>query len=144
MAYRRIHNKGDWRHEEYVAAGTITPGMLIELVAAGTVQAHSTEGGRAERMVALEDALQGKTVADDYSADDIVTVALPAPGTVMNMLLAVGETATIGEELISAGDGTLKCLDNASSPSKVYQTIGYAMEAKTGHSVATLITVRIK
>jgi len=124
MAYRRIHNKGDWRHEEAVAASTITPGMLLEVTTSGTVQAHSTEGGRAERLAAAEDALQGKTVDNDYSADDVVSMMLPAPGSVVNLLMAAGETGSPGQEVMSAGDGTLKLVANASSGVTVEQVVG--------------------
>jgi len=142
--YRKIHSKGlYWRGEERVAAGTITPGMLTEEIAAGTVQAHSTEGGRSEKMIALEDALQGNTVTDDYSALDQVFLALAMPGDEFIMQVASGETLTIGEQLISAGDGTLKARDNASSGVTVQETIAYAQEAITTTAI-TLVKVRIK
>lgn len=124
MSYNRIHNKGDWRPEEAVAAGTITPGMLCEITTSATVQAHSTEGGRAERLVALEDALQGNGIDTDYSADDIVSLAVMAPGSVHNMLMALGETGSPGQEVVSAGDGTLKLASNLDSARLNLQVIG--------------------
>lgn len=125
MAYYRIHNKGTlWRHEEAVAAGTVTPGMLCEMTSSGTVQAHSSEGGRAERLIALEDALQGRGVDTNYSAADIVTLAVAAPGEVFNLLMASGEDGQPGDEVISAGDGTIKCVDNATSAALITQIIG--------------------
>jgi hypothetical protein len=124
MAYRRIHNKGDWRHEEEVAAGTISPGMVLEVTTSATVQAHSSEGGRCERLIAIEDALQGGTVDDNYSAADIVSIAVANPGSVFNLLMAAGETGMPGQEVISAGDGTVKLADNLSSGGTVSQVIG--------------------
>jgi len=126
MAYYRIHNKGTlWRHEELVAAGTITPGMLCEVTASGTVQAHSTEGGRAERLIACEDALQGNGVDTNYSAADIVSLAVAAPGEVFNMLMAAGEDGAPGAAVVSGGDGTVVCTDNVSSAGVITQVIGY-------------------
>ena len=106
---RRIHNKGDYRQEERDAtAVAIQPGMLIMLTSTGAVQAHNVEGGRAEAFVAGEDALQGKTVTDNYAVSAKVTCLLPAKGSVVNMLIEDGQDIAIGDELISAGNGTLK------------------------------------
>jgi hypothetical protein len=125
MAYYRIHNKGTlWRHEEAVAAGTITPGMLCEITTSGTVQAHSTAGGRAERLVALEDALQGNGVDTNYSALDVVQFAVAAPGEVFNLLMASGETGSPGQEVVSGGDGTVILADNLDSAGLLLQVIG--------------------
>lgn len=107
MAKRRIHSKGPAERDELIAAAAISPGMLLERVAAGTVQAHSAEGGYAERMFAEEDALQGDTVSDAYAAADPVAILKPQKGSEVNALLAAGYSYTIGMELISAGDGTL-------------------------------------
>ena len=104
----QIHLKGDYRREEALAAGTITPGMLIEETAAGTYQAHSSSGGSAELLVAVEDALQGNTITDDYSADDLVSANVELPGNRCQMFLLAGETVVIGTWLESAGDGTLQ------------------------------------
>ena len=146
MAYRRIHNKGDWRHEELLAAGTITPGMLLEVTTSGTVRAHATEGGCAERLIAVEDALQGQTVDDDYSASDVVSMAVAAPGAVFNMLMKKGETGSPGQEVVSAGDGTLILVDNISTGTTMAQVIGRidASEAAFGALAAdTLKAIRI-
>ena len=84
MAYYKIHNKGTlWDQEELVAGSTISPGMLCEVIAAGTVQAHSLEGGRAERLIAMEDALQGNGIDTDYSAADPVSLASKATGCIL-------------------------------------------------------------
>jgi hypothetical protein len=125
MAYFRIHNKGTlWRHEEAVAAGTITPGMLCEITTSGTIQAHSTAGGRGERLVALEDALQGRGVDTDYSAAEIVQFAVMEPGGVFNMLMAAGETGSPGQEVVSGGDGTVILASNLDSSGLNLQVIG--------------------
>ena len=130
MAYKRIHSKGDWRAEELECGDDdIEPGMLVELNSAGTVDPHSTEGGRAERMVALEDGLQGNSVGGDYEDGDIVTIAISAQHSEFNMIMTGGEDISIGEELISAGDGKLMARDNATSGVTVQETIARALEA---------------
>lgn len=147
MAYYRIHNRGSLhRHEEIVAAGTITPGMLCEVIPAGTVQAHSTEGGRAERLIAKEDALQGNGIDTNYSAGDIVSLAVAGPGDVFNMLMAAGEDGAPGAEVVSAGDGTVKCVDNVTSSGVILQVIGRidpSEAAFTTLAVNTLKAIRI-
>jgi len=142
MAYKRIHSKGDWRAEELECGDTdIEPGMLVELNSSGTVDPHSTEGGRAERMVALEDGLQGNGVDTDYTDGDIVTIAISAQHSEFNMIITGGESISIGEELISAGDGKLMARDNSSSGITVQETIARALEAFSATSDA-LIQVR--
>ena len=126
---RRIHSKGDYQQDEKVAAGTITPGMLVEQVSdAATIKAHATEGGDAEAAFAVEDALQGNTVTDDYSAADLVTYILPVKGACVNALLKAGYDYTIATELISAGDGTLKPKAQASSGVSVDRIIAVVTE----------------
>lgn len=147
MAYFRIHNKGNlWRQEELVAAGTITPGMLCEVTTSGTVKAHSKEGGYAERLIALEDALQGHGVDTNYSALDQVFMAVAQPGEVFNMLIAAGEDGAPGVAVCSNGDGKLECTDNMTSSGVLKQIIGYidaSEPAFTTLSSAALKAVRL-
>jgi len=125
MAYRRIHNKGDWRHEEAVAAGTIKPGMILEMTTDGEVQAHSNEGGRHGRMVAVEDALQGNGVDTDYSEDDIVSIAVMSPGSVFNLLMLAGETGSPGQEVASDGTGHVILVSNLSTSTELDNIVGH-------------------
>lgn len=105
-----IKNYGN-NFDEKVAAGTIYPGMLVELDSNGEVQAHSTEGGNAVPMFAIEDALQGNDKDDAYSADDQVRVWYPQRGDQVLACLADGENISIGDYLQSKGDGTLEAFD---------------------------------
>ena len=90
------------------AAATITPGMLIELIAAGTVQAHSTAEGNAFPEVALEDELQGNDIDDNYTVGNKVQCWTMGPGDEGYLILADGETVVIGDWLASNGDGLLR------------------------------------
>jgi hypothetical protein len=144
----RIHLVGkEFRREEAYAAAAISPGDLIEITSAGKFQVHSTEGGYAERLVAIEDVLNdGKTISDDYSADDLVSANVELPGNEVQMYLKAGETAVIGSKLISAGDGTLIVNGSESSGVTVRQIIAISSEAKDlsgSGAVDSLIRVRL-
>jgi hypothetical protein len=105
---KRIHLVGQGRPEEATAAGTIKPGHLIKLDSSGNVIVHGTAGGPAEAAFALEDALQGNTIADAYSSGDKVFFVLAQKGDVIYAYLSGGESADPSEFLTSNGDGALK------------------------------------
>lgn len=117
--------------EEYAAASVITPGNLIELTSSGTVQNHSTEGGNALPMFALEDELQGRGIEDDYAAADKVQCWVAQPGEIVYARLADGESVAPGDFLESAGDGTLKKHTDAGSV-EIYTKciVGVALESR--------------
>jgi hypothetical protein len=116
--------------EEYVAAGVITPGMLIEYTSAGTVQAHSTAGGNVLTMLALEDELQGNDLDDDYAVGDPVQCWIPMRGAVAYMMIADGEDVSIGDLLESDGAGKLQVhvADNGGKTTP-NQIVAQALEA---------------
>jgi hypothetical protein len=113
---KRIHLLGDGRHEEIVAAGAIRPGALLVLTTAGKVTEHATAGGYAERLFALEDALQGKEISESYAADDVVGIVVAQPGDVVYAYLSWGEDVETGELLTSNGDGALKVATGSDKP----------------------------
>lgn len=119
--------------EEYVSAGVITPGMLIQLNSAGTVQAHAAQGGNVLAMFALEDELQGNGIDDDYAATNPVQCWVPYRGDMVNALV-IGATLAIGDLLQSNGDGKL----SKYAPSLVASTANYV--AAVGHGI--LFTAR--
>lgn len=106
---KRIHLRGPYaQFEEAVAAGTIKPGHLIAQDTNGNVIVHPAADGNAERMFALEDALQGKTIADNYASGSRVFAVIAQRGDIVYAWLSGGESATRNEYLSSNGDGTLK------------------------------------
>ena len=141
MASNTIELIGRFRREEDTAGGPITPGHLIELfnsAGARRLRVHQTEGGFAERAIAIEDPLQGntatsvesRTIDDDYVTTEKVQYVLAEPGAVANMFLFAGENVVLGTQLISNGDGTLIALASLSTPTvAVEQIIGIAEEA---------------
>lgn len=126
----QVHLIGDFRREEALAASTITPGMVIEETSAGKFQAHSTEGGDGVLLFAEIDALQGNTLDDDYSADDLVSANVELPGNEVQAFLKAGENVIIGAALVSAGDGTLIAEGSVSSGTTVKKVFAKAREAK--------------
>lgn len=91
---------------EYVAAEEILPGSLVTLNSDDEVELHAT-AGEVERMFALEDELQGRTIENAYQVGDPVQCWVATPGEEVYALLADGQDVAIGDHLQSAGDGTL-------------------------------------
>jgi hypothetical protein len=143
----RIHSKGDYRHEEAAAgAAGIYPGMLVMINSSDAAVVHATEGGIAEKAIVMEDALQGKTVDDVCTSGAVIPYGLFPPGSEANVLLKSGEDVSIGEDLISAGDGTWKSADNVSSGVTIAQRLAKAMEAldlSDSGSANTLVRARM-
>lgn len=100
--------KGQGTRKERIAVAAITPGHLVEITSANKVQVHSTAGGLAQKAFAVEDDLQGNTIADAYAASAMVQYNVMLPGDEVNAIIADGENIAIGDKLVSAGDGTLK------------------------------------
>lgn len=138
---KRIHLIGDdSRHEEGKAAVAITPGQLIMLDSAGTYRPHGTANGAAETLFALEDALQGKTIDDDYAADDQIGFVVAEPGDVIYALLDPGENVAIGAHLSSAGNGNLQ----AATSTNIRRAIALeAVDNTDSDAVAARIRVRV-
>jgi hypothetical protein len=146
MTAKRIMLAGEFRGEEDLADGTVSPGMLLERTSTPKVKAHATEGGYAERAFALDDALQGNTVATDYATGKLVFYALAFPGAEVQAILKAGENVAIGAKLVSAGDGKLIAEGSVSSGVTVKQIIAIAQEAldlSGSGDVDTFIAVRV-
>lgn len=105
----RIVLKGTNVFEEFRAGGAIRPGDLVAINSAGQVIKHpSGSVFQAEKMFAVEDALQGNGIDDNYATGDLVFVYIAKPGDVIYGFLSGGEHATPNEYLVSNGDGALK------------------------------------
>ena len=143
MAYRRIHSKGPYQYEEATVGSAITPGMLAKLNSSGQLIPHDEQGGRGEVVFAIEDVLQGKAVGDAYSANNQGCYILPGKGCEVHALIAASETFSIGDELVSKGDGTLQARGSSGSGVTEWQTIAIAMEAVAAPASNTLYRVRV-
>ena len=101
---------GDYRKIQSLslAAGqTPKPGQLLKLDSSGTLTVHASAGGFAEKMVLLEDALQGGIVTDAYTASTVADCALMASGSESQALIAATADIAIGDLLMSNGAGKL-------------------------------------
>ncbi len=138
---KRIHLVGDGRHEEGVAAGVITPGHLIALDENGKYVVHPNATKVAEKLFALEDALQGRTILTDYAVDDQVMVVCAETADVVYAFLAPGEACDPSDFLTSNGDGTLKVGSDGDYP------VGVPLEtldnSDSSGSLAARIRVRV-
>lgn len=104
----RIDLITEGRQVEEVANAAFYPGHLLERMSTGKVRKHSSAGGYAQRLFALGDTLQGKTIYDVYAANDHVQTLQCMPGDVIKARLPANAAAiVIGDLLISNGDGCL-------------------------------------
>lgn len=130
MALNTIQVRGDYERYEALAGAAITPGMLVALNSASKVVVHPTAGGAAEKAFAVEDALQGSTIADAYAADDLVQYNIQKSGNIVQALINDGEVIVVGDKLVSAGNGYLAKMTGDSSAVIVEQfPVAIAMEA---------------
>ena len=148
MAVKRIILKGTPLRDEGVAAAAITPGHLVEEVAAG-VQVHGDAGENAIPTFAVERDLTGDGIDVDYAANDQVLLAHCRTGDVVNALLAAAATAVPnGGWLESAGDGTLRIAttDAATDDTQRLGIVARALEAvnNSGGGTPARIKVRIR
>ena len=123
--------------EEFVAADEITPGMLLELNSDGEVAPHSVAGGSAYPMFALEDELQGKTIDDEYAADDPVQVWIAGRGDIVNAI--AGAQIAAGDFLVSDGTGKLKPAGTAAV--HAHSIVGQALAAASAANVRVAVRI---
>jgi len=138
----RIHLKGSGRIDEALAAGVVRPGHLLRLNVDGDVVPHNIVLGQAERMFALEDALQGRAIATDYSSGELVSIVIANPGDEIYAWLAVGESVVPGDFLGSDGFGHLVAADESGFTSNV-DVIAVALET-LDNSESGDVNARIK
>lgn len=107
MSANTILLKAKGHREEYKANGVMKPGHLLAVDSNGEVAVHGVVGGQGPVIVAVEDALRGNTVTTAFADDDRVPVVIGAKGDILQVRLANGQSASRGDSLASAGDGTL-------------------------------------
>ena len=149
MAHKTIFLKsareGEPVQKEAKAEATITPGNLIQYHTDGDVKKHATAGGWGGRKFAIEDALQGNEIGDDYSADDQVQFIDCGPGDEVYAWLAQGESVSIGSPLESNGSGLLRVSSGEGSelPGSILAQSLETLDLSTSGDSATRIKVEI-
>lgn len=145
MSANRIQLDGDgYVVEEALCSEAVYPGNILEKTSAGKFQKHSSEGDHALVRVAVEDALQGEVVSDQYASGARVISHIQRSGTRFQALLKAGEDISIGDPLISDGNGRLIAQSSRSSDNATKEVIAWAEEALdlSSSSTDTLIAVR--
>lgn len=136
---KRIHLVGDGRHEEALAGGAISPGHLLQLGSDSKVVVHDNAGGIGETLFAMEDALQGNSIDDNYSSGDRVSLVIANRGDVIYAWLAAGDVTAVGDHLVSQGNGTL----HVPGSDDIEHVLAVALEAVTSGASAARIKVRV-
>ena len=131
--------KGSFIHKEKLAAAgsTIVPGDLVEVTAAGELQAHSVAGGAAQNAYALANTANAGTIDDVYTVGSTVLYGIAHSGQEANARVAVAAAAIPnGSPVESAGDGTVRVLAAG-------VILGYANEAVDNSGGATIVRLSI-
>lgn len=108
MAFKTITLKGEGVAVEALAAGTITPGMLIEWTSSTKFVAHNSAGENASPMFAIENQLEGEGISDNYSAGERVFARIFRPGDEVYAVCAASQTLAVGDLVESNGAGALQ------------------------------------
>lgn len=93
------------------ASQALTPGWLIERFVSGSateLRPHSTQGGKAQKLVALNQPQLNHSVDFQYAANDQVEAGLFPTGSTAWMFIASGVSVNAGDFMSSNGDGTLR------------------------------------
>jgi len=107
MAYRTITITSNQPPKEGKASGTIYPGMaLYRTSTADQVAVHNVQQGKIHgNLVAIEDELQGNGIADAYSTTNRILFRSFLPGDEVYLKIKSGQNISIGDKLVSGGNG---------------------------------------
>lgn len=137
---------GTGRHIEHIAAGAIKPGHLVKLNSDDEVAVHGVEGGVAEKLFAVEDALQGHSIDDAYAADDVTMLHCARSGDEIYAYIKSGQVVAKGDILVSGGDGTLITEGSVASATVIKDYIAVsraAIDLSGSGDVDTRVCVRV-
>lgn len=117
----RVQLWGDAQPIPGVASAAILPGSLVEIITAagatqGQLRHHPTAAARTAVLIADAAYYVGKGIADAYVAGDHVGYYAGTQGHLYQMRLAASQTVVAGQELESAGDGSLRVQAAAGIP----------------------------
>jgi hypothetical protein len=110
--------------------------MLIALNNAAAYVPHATADGPAQKAFAIEDALQGHSIDDNYSSGDLVRFVIAGPGDHVLGILEAGATVTDGALLASNGAGLLQ------APGSGESAVCVALEDRDGTLDSGSLTAR--
>lgn len=148
----RIDQKGHGHREEYPANAAFSPGHILQLLSDGTVKKFATAGGKCERLQAVEDVGQGKTIADAYAATDRAQCVVFNPGDQVLFRVPASAVAILeGDDLISDGAGGVvkltvtgsHTLYNATAASSAISNVGTATAFSNGSYTMPANTLQV-
>ena len=129
----------DYIYTENLAHAALSPGHILEVNEDNEVLVHNSAGEHGLVRVAVEDALQGKTVATAYAAGALVPNHIQRKGTRFQAMLASGEDVDINDPLMSNGSG---CLIAHTGVNIVLAWAAEALDISGSTDVDTLLAVR--
>ena len=135
MAYKKIWLLGEPIVRERVAAADIRPGALVITNSSGNAAVHATAGGDTGPAFALENEMFGKGITDTLKSGDLIQIGIGRPGDIVYGLLAAAASAVVvGDQLESAGDGTLRKRNTG-------KALAIAQEAVDNSAGATVVNI---
>jgi len=130
------------KHEDTLASGTAFPGMLLEFAAAGEVAVNSTAEDVAPlfMLADLSVSIAG-AIGTEYNTtvNDRVNWRIPQSGELVKLHMAVSTVIALGDQLASAGNGSVKKVAVAD-----VGVIAYALEAVTTTAATDFILAIVK
>jgi len=136
-APRTIRLKGKGRRIERAAGGTVTPGALVKLNSSDQLVVHATAGGSGAPIFAVENELLGLGIDDDYVSGDFAQAEHFGGGDwVLAYVAAAASAIVIGDQLESAGDGSL-CKLASGTP------LGVAMQAVDNSAGGAIARIQV-
>jgi hypothetical protein len=122
MAIERILLAGDPIYNEGVvkAANTITPGMFVKQDSGGYLPAGANDVGAA---VAVEFAMDGSGIDDDYTAGEQIRVANLRQGDQVYAILATSQTIALGAVLAVAAGGLVTAVGGGVARAKALEAV---------------------
>lgn len=100
------------QHEEFTDGSDIATGELLEETANGVAPHATAAESGARTLVAVDARDRGMEMGDTYVADELVRY-MDASGGGVHLRLVTGESVSKGDDLVSAGDGSVRNIDTA-------------------------------
>ena len=134
---------GSYIHAEAItaAASSVVPGELVEVTAAGELQANSTADGAAQKLIALTNLCTAGTIDKQYAVGETARYGAAHSGQEGYVWLAASQTATPITPLGSNGDGSLKIV-TVSATTLAGSIVAYPLESVTTTGAKARIKVR--
>ena len=124
--------------DEKIAAGTITPGMLVSRTSADKVAFHAAAAGHNSKLFAIEDENQGRKTTDNYLINELVKLWRPVPG---EQVEAISSAAiAVGDYVESSGDGKLRTATVAATTLEG-ALVGVALTAAGGADIRIVVEI---